>query len=113
MNSSSGGSSSSGVGGSSAMTNYWHQKYVTADNVPDIIKAQDLLEQDLAACGYEKTARNYMAKMNDPVSTDEGHVVDKKGTSRRKTALPVSYSVRDCMDGRGWVQLRHYYTTPY
>lgn len=94
-------------------TNYWHPRFVTADNTPDIIKAQDILEEDLTACGYEKGARNYMAKANDPVSTEKGHVVDNKGTARKKTPLPTSYSVRECMEGRGWVKLKSYYTTPY
>lgn len=94
-------------------TNYWHQKYVTADNTPNILKAQDILEEDLAACGYEKRARNYMAKMDDPVSTPDGHVVDEKGKPRSKTPLPTSYTVRQCMEEKGWVKLKHYYTTPY
>lgn len=107
-------SSSGSVFGSKKETHYWHQQNVTADNVPDIIKAQDILEEDLAACGYEKRARNYMAKNNDPVSTrEDGHVVDEKGKARRKTPLPTNYSVRDCMEEKGWIKLKHYYTTPY
>ncbi len=117
LNGSSSGASSSGSSGfgfRSPETNYWHQQNVTADNVPNIIKAQDILEYDLAACGYEKRARNYMAKMNDPVSTnDKGDVVDEKGEARRKTPLPTSYTVRQCMEEKGWVKLKHYYTTPY
>jgi hypothetical protein len=94
-------------------TSYWHQKYITADNVPNILKAQDLLEEDLVACGYEKRGRDHFAKMNDPVSTRDGHVVDNKGKARSKTPLPTTYSVRDCMESKGWVKLRSYYTTPY
>lgn len=94
-------------------TGYWHQTRLTADNVPDIVKAQDFLEQDLAACGYEKRARNHMAAHNDPVSTEDGHVVDEKGTDRKEAGLPTSYEVRDCMERKGWVQLKHYYTIPY
>jgi hypothetical protein len=95
-------------------TYYWYQRNITADNVPNIIKAQDILEEDLMACGYEKRARNYMAAMNDPISTpNDGQVVDEQGAARDDTPLPVTYRVRDCMDRKGWVPLKHYYSQPY
>lgn len=93
--------------------NYFYQTHVTADNTPDIVKAQDILEQDLVACGYEVRDHNRWARMNDPVSTSEGHVVDDNGTPREDTPLPTVYELSDCMEGKGWVRLKHYYTTPY
>jgi len=92
---------------------YWYQKHITADNTPDIIKSQDILEKDLAACGYEVRARNHWARVNNPVSTPDGHVVDSKGTAREDTPLPTTYELSGCMERKGWVRLKHYYTTPY
>ncbi len=92
---------------------YWYPTHVTADNTPDILHAQDFLEQDLAECGYEVQQRNHLAKVNDPVSTSDGHVVDEKGTARSDTWLPTDYALWQCMDAKGWVKLKHYYTVPY
>ncbi len=92
---------------------YWHNTKVTADTVPDILKAQDILERDMAACQYDTRARNHWAQLNDPVSTPDGHVVDEMGAPREETPLPLTYEVTDCMKKRGWVRLEHYYTVPY
>ncbi len=92
---------------------YWFPTHVTADNTPDILKAQDFLEQDLAECKYEARERNHLASVDDPVSTPQGHVVDHKGTPRDDTWLPTHYQLWQCMDAKGWVKLKHYYTVPY
>lgn len=93
---------------------YWHQTRITADNAPDVVKAQDILESDLTECGFKTRMRNHLADVNDPVSTVDGHVVDEKGKSRANdTTLPTLYQVSRCMDDKGWVRLKHYYTTPY
>jgi len=98
---------------SDSNTTYWHQTHITADNTPDVLRAQDFLEKDLAACSYEVRARNHWARNNDPVSTPDGQVVDAKGTAREDTPLPTTYELWQCMDGKGWVKLKHYYTVPY
>lgn len=99
--------------GSDPVTFYWHNKRLTADTVPDIVKAQAILEDDLTACGYEVFDRRRWMRVNDPVSTKEGHVVDEKGTPRDETELPTTYELSQCMEKKGWVKLDHYYTIPY
>ena len=94
-------------------TTYWYQEHITADNAPDVVKSQDLLEKDLAQCGYLTRVRNHYATLNDPVSTADGHVVDEKGKAREDAPLPTVYEVSACMESKGWVRLKHYYTTPY
>ena len=94
-------------------TTYWHNKNVTADTVPDRVKAQAILEEDLAACGYTVRDQNRWAAANDPVSNEQGDVVDHRGVDREDAPLPKTYEVADCMDKKGWVKLRHYYTAPY
>lgn len=94
-------------------TFYWRQTKLHPDTVPDVISAQALLEDDMAACVAETNAHNTMAALNDPVSTDMGAVVNEKGTDRDLTDLPDVYTVQDCMNKHGWTKVKHYYTIPY
>ncbi len=96
-----------------AITNYWYPTHVTADNAPDPIKSQQILENDLVACGYEVRDHRRWAAANDPVSNSQGDVVDHKGVNRSETSLPTTFELSECMESKGWVRLKHYYTAPY
>lgn len=97
----------------SANVTYWHPTRVTSDNTPNIVKAQEMLEDDLVACGYELRDHRRWAINNDPVSNENGQVVRKKGVLRAETILPTTYELSACMNGKGWVRLKEYYQTPY
>jgi hypothetical protein len=96
-----------------AITNYWYPTQVTADNMPDPIKKQKMLEDDLVACGYEVRDHRRWAAADDPVSNSQGDVVDHHGVNRSDTDLPDTFELTECMTDKGWVRLKHYYTAPY
>jgi hypothetical protein len=96
-----------------AITNYWYPKQVTADNAPDPVKEQQLLEDDMVACGYQVRDHRRWAAADDPVSNSGGDVVDHQGVNRSDTSLPTTFQLSECMEAKGWVRLKHYYTAPY
>lgn len=99
--------------GDNTTVGYWHSTRLTADNAPDPVKTQRILEDDLVACGYEVRDYSRWARNNNIVSDPNGNVVDQQGVYRSDTSLPETYEISDCMERKGWVRLKHYYTAPY